>query len=233
MYKFTKQGSLERPLCHSSHDDYLRGEEFVRLHPPPSNTEKFDLSNISFVPNSHTMVDNDGNGNTIRFNDTYGADTSITTNGPVPRDYTYSVTIQDMTPHTCLAIGFSTSPYPPFRLPGWHHWSAAYHSDDGRLFVCDPNDGQAYGKPFRTGDTVTASIDGRNLAFKRNMTVLPSVLYTLDGNLGIFPIIGADGPCTVTVDLLHGSPLFEDTDTTDTAPPPYTFVDNLQAHKRI
>lgn len=79
-----------------------------------------------------------------------------------PRLIYYELTILDLVfenPHTqpyttVVAFGLSTSPYPEFRLPGWHAHSIAYHCDDGRLFVSDAFGGRLWQGPYGVGDTV-------------------------------------------------------------------------------
>ena len=53
-----------------------------------------------------------------------------------------------------LAIGFSTVPYPPWRMPGWERGSLAVHSDDGRRYVNDTWGGKDFVAPFQIGETI-------------------------------------------------------------------------------
>ena len=57
-----------------------------------------------------------------------------------------------------LAIGFSTVPYPPWRMPGWERGSLAVHSDDGRRYVNDTWGGKDFVAPFQIGETIGLGI---------------------------------------------------------------------------
>ncbi|KAI9217610.1 concanavalin A-like lectin/glucanase domain-containing protein, partial [Blastocladiella britannica] len=126
---------------------------------------------------------------------------------PPPGVLYYEVTIEHLAPRTVLALGLATTPYPQFRLPGWHDWSVGLHSDDGRVYVSNDGDGDSYTSAFRQDDVIGVGID----------TVARRVFYTRNGHrmrnveaisgaapaetpiplLTVHPIIGADGPCVV------------------------------------
>ncbi|KNE55716.1 hypothetical protein AMAG_01595 [Allomyces macrogynus ATCC 38327] len=119
-----------------------------------------------------------------------------------PRPVLYfEIAVVAMNPQTTIAIGLTTTPYPSYRLPGWHTWSLGYHSDDGRLFACDSEHGQSYGMPFRAGDVVGVGIDTmrRAVFFTRNGARLPEVPPETRPipapELAVHPAVGADGPC--------------------------------------
>jgi hypothetical protein len=105
-----------------------------------------------------------------------------------------------------FAIGFSTFPYPPFRLPGWDPHSIGYHSKDGNVFHNNPNDGVWVGKA-KAGDTIGI---GYTTKSTRDCTTL--VFYFVHNNrritkdfcqeispFVIYPTIGCD--CDVEVEL--------------------------------
>ncbi|KAJ7925845.1 endosome protein [Mycena leptocephala] len=79
---------------------------------------------------------------------------------------------------TNVAVGLATKPYPAFRLPGLNRYSVAYHS----------NGDKSHNYPF------TASQFGPLL--KR----LEDAFVGLS-RWNLFPTIGADGPCSVHVNL--------------------------------
>jgi hypothetical protein len=123
----------------------------------------------------------------------------------------FEITILEMHPRAIIAVGLARGPYPGFRLPGWHHWSVGYHSDDGRLYLCDDEDGIAFHRPYREGDVVGVGIETKTGAvfFTRNGTRLPELAsLKLKGDqvhlsklpcpeIAIWPTLGADGPCVV------------------------------------
>ncbi|KAF4611371.1 hypothetical protein G7Y89_g15642 [Cudoniella acicularis] len=53
-----------------------------------------------------------------------------------------------------LALGYGASPYPTFRLPGWHRGCLAVHGDDGSKFINDRWGGKDFTTPFKPGETV-------------------------------------------------------------------------------
>lgn len=53
-----------------------------------------------------------------------------------------------------LAIGFGASPYPTFRLPGWHRGCLAVHGDDGSKYINDCWGGKDFTQPFKPGETL-------------------------------------------------------------------------------
>jgi len=53
-----------------------------------------------------------------------------------------------------LAMGFTATPYPTFRLPGWHRGCLAVHGDDGSKYINDRWGGKNFTKPFKPGDTL-------------------------------------------------------------------------------
>ncbi|KAJ3328993.1 Rsp5p-dependent ubiquitination, sorting of cargo proteins at the multivesicular body [Gonapodya sp. JEL0774] len=109
-----------------------------------------------------------------------------------PPFFYFEITVVSATPArggaiSVIAIGVSTSPYPPFRLPGWHAHSVAYHSDDGRLFVSDPFGGRPYGPAYGPGDVIGVGYYPPTGAtfFTRNGQLIPSGTGT--------PTVGWDG----------------------------------------
>jgi hypothetical protein len=58
----------------------------------------------------------------------------------------FEIDVRALKPGAVLAIGFASTPYPPFRLPGWDPNSVAVHSDDGAKFmnVYPPNAGSRF-----------------------------------------------------------------------------------------
>ncbi|PHZ10717.1 uncharacterized protein RHIMIDRAFT_194594, partial [Rhizopus microsporus ATCC 52813] len=105
-----------------------------------------------------------------------------------------------------VAIGFATKPYPRWRLPGWHKHSVAYHSNSGAVFVSDSTYGRPYGPPIKEGDVVGVGYlyQSGTIFFTQNGKVR-CLSFTSKALIGfkypIFPIIGASGPCHVSVNF--------------------------------
>ncbi|KAL7749114.1 hypothetical protein RI367_005519 [Sorochytrium milnesiophthora] len=130
-----------------------------------------------------------------------------TSTAPLPADVCYfELTVLDAAPTVALAVGLSSQPYPPRRMPGWHYFSVGYHSDDGRLFVNDPNDGVAYGKPWRRDDVIGVAVirSTKQVFYTRNGVRLPVIAdcrLPSPQRITVYPAIGADGPALVSVNF--------------------------------
>lgn len=69
-----------------------------------------------------------------------------------------------------LAMGFAASPYPTFRLPGWHRGCLAVHGDDGSKYINDRWGGKDFTSPFKAGETLGI---GMTIS-KRDLTAPPA-----------------------------------------------------------
>lgn len=123
----------------------------------------------------------------------------------------YEVTITQISNKVCLAVGFSTKPYPSFRFPGWDEHSIGYHSDNGHKFFNDPGDGSQYGPIYGKGDTIgcgfTENHDGssQSFFFTRNGKHL-GIAFTTNKLMGeTYACIGGDGECSFTINFGNDS----------------------------
>ena len=107
----------------------------------------------------------------------------------------------DLPPTTNVAVGLATKPYPSFRLPGHSRFSIAYHS----------NGDKSYNYPFTSATFNSALKEGDVLGIGYRPRT-GTVFYTRNGrkiddaftglmNYNLFPTVGADGPCSVHVNL--------------------------------
>ncbi|RKP40475.1 concanavalin A-like lectin/glucanase domain-containing protein [Dimargaris cristalligena] len=136
----------------------------------------------------------------------YELDSSIQTDLPLPSSVldqfeidAYEVTVVRKAPQTVIAVGLASRPYPPFRLPGWNAESVGYHSDDGRKYYNDPEGGRDYGPSFGQGDVVAIQYcrSPGQVLFFCNQRPLGIAFSNVRGPL--FPTVGADGPCELSV----------------------------------
>ncbi|KAJ3254447.1 Rsp5p-dependent ubiquitination, sorting of cargo proteins at the multivesicular body [Boothiomyces macroporosus] len=125
-----------------------------------------------------------------------------------------------------IAIGFATSPYPPFRLPGFAETSIGYHSKDGKVYLNDyEGKGLECGEPLEKGDTLGIGfrvveiervgehvISETIFYFTRNGTRIGDEFVT-DGFYAdkIYPTIGVNCNCKLSVafgnvDLVFNAP---------------------------
>jgi len=107
----------------------------------------------------------------------------------------------DLPETTTVAVGLATKPYPAFRLPGICRYSVAYHSNGDKShnypFTTAP-----FGPHLKEGDVLGVGYRPRTgtVFFTRNGRKMEDAFIGLS-RWNLFPTIGADGPCSVHVNL--------------------------------
>jgi hypothetical protein len=145
-------------------------------------------------------------GNIIRFRVERGLVDRMVQTATRVRDY-YEVTVRSKSMGACVGVGFASTPYPPFRLPGWERNSIAIHSDTGNKFFNDSHHGVPYASGFSSGDVIgcgyTPSPDGANYAFyfTKNGKHLGNAFTTSYLNGETYACVGADGVCELDVNF--------------------------------
>ncbi|KAJ3489962.1 hypothetical protein NLG97_g5882 [Lecanicillium saksenae] len=192
--------------------EYLRAKAFVTANPPESLQTDISLSQYlaiqekgvsawEFEPEleiANCFVE----GRTeIEF---YDSECTVMCNLPVPKQndvYYWEAKIYEKPESTLLGIGMATKPYPLFRLPGYHKYSVAYHSNGSRHYN-QPFSQTPYGPRLVQGDVVGVGYRPRTGAifFTRNGKKLEEVVHGLKSQ-NFFPAVGANGPATVHVNL--------------------------------
>ncbi|KAH6994886.1 concanavalin A-like lectin/glucanase domain-containing protein [Ilyonectria destructans] len=134
----------------------------------------------------------------------FDSECTVMSNLPVPKQndvYYWEAKIYDKPESTLLSIGMATKPYPLFRLPGYHKYSAAYQSTGSRRYN-QPFNGTPYGPQLVQGDVVGVGYRPRTGAifFTRNGKKLDEVVHGLKAQ-NFFPAIGANGPAVVHVNF--------------------------------
>ena len=107
----------------------------------------------------------------------------------------------DLPETTTVAVGLATKPYPPFRLPGLNRYSVAYHSS-GEKSHNYPFTAQPFGPLLKEGDVLGVGYRPRTgtVFYTRNGRKMEDAFVGLS-RWNLFPTIGADGPCSVHVNL--------------------------------
>ena len=107
----------------------------------------------------------------------------------------------DLPETTIVAVGLATKPYPPFRLPGHNRFSVAYHSN-GEKSHNYPFTSTPFGPLLKEGDVLGVGYRPRTgtVFFTRNGRKTEDAFIGLS-RWNLFPTIGADGPCSVHVNL--------------------------------
>ncbi|KAJ7038136.1 concanavalin A-like lectin/glucanase domain-containing protein [Mycena alexandri] len=128
----------------------------------------------------------------------------VQSNLPLPKlneVYYWEVKMFDLPESTAVAVGLATKPYPAFRLPGLNRYSIAYHSS-GEKSHNYPFTASQFGPPLKEGDVLGLGYRPRTgtVFFTRNGRKLEDAFVGLS-RWNLFPTIGADGPCSVHVNL--------------------------------
>ncbi|KIO20585.1 hypothetical protein M407DRAFT_81421, partial [Tulasnella calospora MUT 4182] len=129
---------------------------------------------------------------------------SVQSNLPLPKlneVYYWEVKMFDLPPGTNVSIGLATKPYPSFRLPGHSRHSIAYHSSGEKSYNY-PFTTVSYGPPLKEGDVLGIGYRPRtgSVFFTRNGRKMEDAFTGLN-RFNLFPTVGADGPCSVHVNL--------------------------------
>ena len=203
---------------------YRRAKEWQSSYPPSSVPTDITLSqflsiqekgvsawsfepdyedNLSLYVQSRTEITflSDGPGMAPR----EGGGNSVMANLPLPKVnevYYWEVKLYDKAPNTEVAIGLATKPYPSFRLPGWSKYSVAYFASDGFKSHNYPFTASSHGPPLREGDVLGVGYRPRTgtVFFTRNGRKMEDA-YTGLQRFNLFPVVGANGPCTLHVNL--------------------------------
>lgn len=107
----------------------------------------------------------------------------------------------DLPESTMVAVGLATKPYPAFRLPGLNRYSVAYHSNGDKSHNY-PFTSSPFGPTLKEGDVLGVGYRPRTgtVFFTRNGRKMEDAFIGLS-RWNLFPTIGADGPCSVHVNL--------------------------------
>ncbi|CEL57735.1 Protein SSH4 OS=Coccidioides immitis (strain RS) GN=SSH4 PE=3 SV=1 [Rhizoctonia solani AG-1 IB] len=130
--------------------------------------------------------------------------TSVQSNLPLPKlneVYYWEVKMFDLPATTNIAIGLATKPFPSFSMPGHARQSLAYLSSGERCHNY-PFTVTSCGPPLIEGDVLGIGYRPRtgSAFFTRNGRRLEDAFTGL-GRWNLFPTIGADGPCSLHVNL--------------------------------
>ena len=128
----------------------------------------------------------------------------VQSNLPLPKlneVYYWEVKMFDLPETTNVAVGLATKPYPPFRLPGLSRHSVAYHSNGDKSHNY-PFTAAPFGPPLKEGDVLGVAYRPRTgtVFYTRNGRKTEDAFIGLS-RWNLFPTIGADGPCSVHVNL--------------------------------
>ncbi|KAJ7103473.1 concanavalin A-like lectin/glucanase domain-containing protein [Mycena belliarum] len=128
----------------------------------------------------------------------------VQSNLPLPKlneVYYWEVKMFDLPETTTVAVGLATKPYPAFRLPGLNRYSVAYHSNGDKSHNY-PFTASQFGPSLKEGDVLGLGYRPRTgtVFFTRNGRKLEDAFVGLS-RWNLFPTIGADGPCSVHVNL--------------------------------
>jgi hypothetical protein len=129
---------------------------------------------------------------------------SVQSNLPLPKlneVYYWEVKMFDLPSTTNVAVGLATKPYPSFRLPGHARFSIAYHSNGDKSYNY-PFTSTTFNSILKEGDVLGIGYRPRSgtVFYTRNGRKMDDAFTGLM-NYNLFPTVGADGPCSVHVNL--------------------------------
>ncbi|GLB36209.1 putative protein with domain in SPla and the RYanodine receptor [Lyophyllum shimeji] len=196
--------------------EYIRAKDYQLQYPPNSLPTDITLSQFlsiqekgvsawSFEPDYETVNSLLVHARTeITFLPDPASSSCVQSNLPLPKlneVYYWEVKMFDLPETTTVSVGLATKPYPPFRLPGLSRYSAAYHSNGDKShnypFTATP-----FGPVLKEGDVLGVGYRPRTgtVFFTRNGRKMEDAFIGLS-RWNLFPTIGADGPCSVHVNL--------------------------------
>ncbi|KZT30439.1 SPRY-domain-containing protein [Neolentinus lepideus HHB14362 ss-1] len=195
---------------------YLRAKEFQLQYPPNSLPTDITLSQFlsiqekgvsawSFEPDFESLSSVIVQGRTeITFLPDPPSPACVQSNLPLPKlneVYYWEVKLFDLPPETNVAVGLTTKPYPYFRLPGLSRYSVAYHSNGDKSYNW-PFTATSFGPSFKEGDVLGVGYRPRTgtVFFTRNGRKMEDAFVGLT-RWNVFPTVGADGACTLHVNL--------------------------------
>ncbi|KAF8310549.1 SPRY-domain-containing protein, partial [Clavulina sp. PMI_390] len=195
---------------------YLRAKDFQSQYPPNSQPTDITLSQFLSIQEKGVSAwsfepDYEMNPSVLvhaRTELTFLPDplsaSVVQSNLPLPKlneVYYWEVKLFDLPTTTSVSIGLATKPYPAFRLPGHSRFSIAYHSNGDKSHNY-PFTSTPFGPSLKEGDTLGIGYRPRNgtVFFTRNGRKTEDAFVGLS-KFNLFPSIGADGPCSVHVNL--------------------------------
>ncbi|KAJ4302096.1 Protein ssh4 [Collariella sp. IMI 366227] len=192
--------------------EYLRAKAFIAANPPESVQTDISLSQYlaiqekgvsawEFEPELEIANCFVEARTEVEF---FDSECTVMSNLPVPKQndvYYWEAKIYDKPESSLVSIGMATKPYPLFRLPGFHKYSAAYLSNGTRRYN-QPFAATPYGPHIVQGDVIGVGYRPRTgtIFFTRNGKKLEDVVHGLKSQ-NFFPSIGANGPCIVHVNF--------------------------------
>ncbi|TFK87782.1 SPRY-domain-containing protein [Polyporus arcularius HHB13444] len=195
---------------------YYRAKEYQTQYPPNSMPTDITLSQFlsiqekgvsawSFDPDFEALSSLLVHARTeLTFLPDPASASSVQSNLPLPKlneVYYWEAKMFDLPVTTNVAIGLATKPYPWFRLPGLCRHSVAYHSNGDKSHNY-PFTATACGTSLKEGDVLGVGYRPRSgtVFFTKNGRKMEDA-YTGLMNWNLFPTVGADGPCSIHINL--------------------------------
>ncbi|KAJ3434217.1 ran-binding protein m [Anaeramoeba flamelloides] len=119
--------------------------------------------------------------------------TALPVGKPLPIYY-FEITILESGDTGAIALGFHPSNGKLNRMPGHGNNSYGYHGDDGYKYGPDCIEGEPFGEPFITDDTIGCgwNIDKNIIFFTKNGNIIGNAFDGVDPDTLLSPIIGSN-----------------------------------------
>ncbi|KAJ6231103.1 ran-binding protein 9/10 [Anaeramoeba flamelloides] len=142
---------------------------------------------------------------------------SVLANVPIPQHcaiYYFEIEIIRRTSEGIIAVGLAPKVYDLSKLPGWDHYSIAFHSDDGKVFFSSSSGYQYLSEGYTTGDKIGVCYNllKQQLFFVKNGEKLKIVQGVEFKKKIPYPILGMRSPTNSVSTNFGDSPFLFDLD---------------------
>ncbi|KAJ2011658.1 Protein ssh4 [Coemansia sp. RSA 2530] len=207
------EGALDKLEGMAAQRNYAYACQYAEAHPIDDSTGLLSSSDLELVAEHgagawqfEASEENIGvsvrNGTEVEFT---GGEQSLVANLQFPnqqRVYYYEVRLTRLAHGTNVAVGIAMHSYPPLRLAGWARNSVGYHTCDGSVYHSHPLDRIRNSRPAYSSDTLGVGWRPRSgKVFFAINGVIVSHVRTPWAQKRLYPIVSADGPCSLSVNM--------------------------------
>ncbi|KAJ2741166.1 Protein ssh4 [Coemansia sp. BCRC 34301] len=193
--------------------NYAYACQYTKTHPIDEGKARLSSSELELISEQGagawqlvTSEANDGvnvrDGTEIEFS---GGEQSLVANMQFPNEqrvYYYEIRLTHLEPGTNVAVGIAMKSYPPLRLAGWARNSVGYHTCDGCVYNSSPLNVCCETQLARSSDTLGVGWRPRSgKAFFAINGVIIGHTRTPWAQKKLYPIVSADGPCRLSVNM--------------------------------
>ncbi|KAJ2020176.1 Protein ssh4 [Coemansia sp. RSA 455] len=207
------ESALDKLEGMAAQRNYAYACQYAEAHPIDDSTGLLSSSDLELIAEHGAnawqfVADEDNVGVSVRDGtevEFAGGEQSLVANLQFPNEqrvYYYEVRLTRLAPGTNVAVGVAMRSYPPLRLAGWARNSVGYHTCDGCVYHSHPLDICRKARPAQTSDTLGVGWRPRSgKAFFAINGVIVGHVRTPWAQKRLYPIVSADGPCSLSVNM--------------------------------